>query len=985
MGNNISTKIYDMIMKDIIYNTKKIIPKNNEYYYIEKKWYNDFCDAVNKKQIEIDANQLLKNIQYSQDFERKTFSPISVYSINKKKYNTLPKEFNLNIQYREVEIFGRKKEKILDISKYQKIMKELFINLLTYFNCVNTLKCNDYKDYIKIVIINDKEKITKEKYIEIKNNNLNQVQMKIEEYLKKQSYKEYEIISNSVNLYLIIKNNQIEPFFANINKDGQYEIKKEDLRISNLYNSGINYIEYLNQKKKYNEKKININDLFGTMGISNIGNNNFMNCCFQVLSNFFPLTIYFLTDKYKNNINYDNPNSSNGNVTIAFAELIKILWTQKLKLSNFNNKECYYFDQNQINEKEKVSILIKLKNEIGNHNCIYLDNNFNQNAIEFLNYLIDTIHEDLNSACLKENTYNINFNYINYENNSQSLNDLYDEQYRIFKSLNDSIMINYFYAISLTTIKCYECKSNYYFFDQYNIITLPLNESPIKALENDLNIFHEKYSEKSKIKIPGKNNFYFCKCVIIPLDNSKEKKIIVCPIHKREYAQVILLNLIKRIGFILNVEIYDLVTAILSEDKNYFKFICTGYEYLYQVFKKPDNLVIYFIQLNNRSSLELRKEMRDNNNLLNYFLKPMNDTNNNLFSYGEVSTKTYISLTSNVESLNYVKLISMIKKENSFSIIQLPKIMSINRNESMKTTYLRICYLYSIKMGFENFEYLNNEKLYTKIEDLNQFLKNKNHIPFILFFEIESEKNLDIPLEEHKGFYIPIPYSMNSLINYGDRVSNLIKNDGNSNFYIFRRYRIIIIWLKNIKNILALKDSMKIENMKEINPYPEVNKNSIINKSEKKDKLELTDLLKYYTQYEKYDKQNIWFCEKCNQPKTALKRTLLYTLPEVLIFYFQRKTNEKYNNIKITFPFDNLNLRQFCVNENSKEKLFELISIIIYKEENKPNNYSVYCKNPILKKWFLFCDTECYPINNIEEEIKYEEIYAVIYQNKNIK
>ena len=52
----------------------------------------------------------------------------------------------------------------------------------------------------------------------------------------------------------------------------------------------------------------------------------------------------------------------------------------------------------------------------------------------------------------------------------------------------------------------------------------------------------------------------------------------------------------------------------------------------------------------------------------------------------------------------------------------------------------------------------------------------------------------------------------------------------------------------------------------------------------------------------------------------------------------------------------------------SKEKLFELISIIIYKEENKPNNYSVYCKKTNLKKWFLFCDTECYPINNIEEE-----------------
>ena len=981
MGNNINKNIYDMIMKDILYNVNKIVPKDNEYYYIDKKWYNDFCDAVNKKQIENDATQI-----QPPDLERKTFSPISEYSINKKKYNSLPKQFNLNIQYKEVEIFGGKKEKILDISKYQKIMKELFINLLTYFHCQNILKCNNYKDYIKIIIINDKEKNQKEKYIEIKNNNITQVIMKIEEYLKKKSYKEYEydIFSNSVNLFVIIKNIQIEPFLANFPKDEQFEIG--NIKTSYLINSMIDGSETLIQEKKYNEKKININNLFGTMGIPNIGNNSYMNCCFQVLSNFFPLTEYFLKDKYKNNINYDNPNSSNGNVTIAFAELIKILWTKKLKLSNFHNKECYYFDQNQINEKEKVSILIKLKNEIGNHNYLYLDNNFNQNAIEFFNYLIDTIHEDLNSALLFENTFSININYINNENNSQNLNDLYNDQVRIFKSLNDSIMINFFYATLFTTIKCYECKSNYYFFEPYNILTLPLNESPIKALENDISKFHENYSEKSKIKVPGKNNFYFCKCVIIPFNNSKEKKVIVYPIHKREYAQVVILNLIMRIGYIFNIDINDLVTAIISDDKNYFKFICTGYEYLYQIFKKPENLIIYFIQLNNRSPLELRKEMRDKNNLLDYFLRPMFDTNNNIFSYGEASTKTFKSLTSNIEGLNYVKLISIIKKDNCFKMIQLPKIMPTNRNDSMKSTYIRICNLYNIRMGFNNFETLNNEKLYTeKIENLNQFLKNKNNIPFILFYKIEYEKNLDIPLEEDKGFYIPIPYSMNSLTSYADKISSLIKNSRNSNNFILRRYRIIIIWLQNINNILALKNSMKIENMKEINPYPEVNKNSIINKSIKKDKLELTEILKFYTQYEKYDKENVWFCEKCNQPKTALKRTLLYTLPEVIIFHFQRKNNEKYNNIKITFPFDNLNLRQFCVNENSKEKLFELIGIIIYNEKKNSNNYSVFCKNPILKKWFLFCDTECYPIENIEQEIIYEEIYAVIYQNKNIK
>ena len=230
-----------MVIKDIIYNIKNNNHKNNDYYYIDKKWYNDFCDAINKKQIEIDANQLLKNIQYSQDFERKTFSPISVYSINKKKYNTLPKEFNLDIKYLEVEIFGGKKEKILDISKYQKIKGKLLTDLLTFFDCVHKLKCSDFKDYIKIVIIDDKEKNTKEKYIEIKNNDLSQVKIKIENYFNKISNKEYEIFSNPEYFYLIIKNTQICPFSTTATKEDQIEIKSSEQNINlNLQDYSIN-------------------------------------------------------------------------------------------------------------------------------------------------------------------------------------------------------------------------------------------------------------------------------------------------------------------------------------------------------------------------------------------------------------------------------------------------------------------------------------------------------------------------------------------------------------------------------------------------------------------------------------------------------------------------------------------------------------------------------------------------------------------------
>ena len=44
-------------------------------------------------------------------------------------------------------------------------------------------------------------------------------------------------------------------------------------------------------------------------------------------------------------------------------------------------------------------------------------------------------------------------------------------------------------------------------------------------------------------------------------------------------------------------------------------------------------------------------------------------------------------------------------------------------------------------------------------------------------------------------------------------------------------------------------------------------------------------------------------------------------------------------------------------------------------------HYNAFCKNPIKNKWYKFNDTVCFIINNIEKEIDYSNVYAVIYKN----
>ena len=84
---------------------------------------------------------------------------------------------------------------------------------------------------------------------------------------------------------------------------------------------------------------------------------------------------------------------SEGKIVLCYVGLIKMLWNQKLDLSTFNNKRCYYYDQ--IEDKEKLNIFTNLKKEIGKNNLLY-NNDIQRDASEFFLYLIDILHEDLN-------------------------------------------------------------------------------------------------------------------------------------------------------------------------------------------------------------------------------------------------------------------------------------------------------------------------------------------------------------------------------------------------------------------------------------------------------------------------------------------------------------------------------------------------------------------------------------------------------------
>ena len=132
----------------------------------------------------------------------------------------------------------------------------------------------------------------------------------------------------------------------------------------------------------------------GITGIKNMGNRCYLNTAIQCLSNCWELTNYFLREEYKKDINRTNPIGTQGKLCEAYYDIIKKLWF---------GKEKYYIPKEFIKKIKEI-------------NDIYSDN-IQQDTQEFLNFLINGFHDDLNKV--------INIPYNNNNENDDSKEDDY--------------------------------------------------------------------------------------------------------------------------------------------------------------------------------------------------------------------------------------------------------------------------------------------------------------------------------------------------------------------------------------------------------------------------------------------------------------------------------------------------------------------------------------------------------------------------------
>jgi len=182
----------------------------------------------------------------------------------------------------------------------------------------------------------------------------------------------------------------------------------------------------------------------GICGLRNLGNTCFMNSVIQCVNQSPFINEYFLKDKYKQDLNLDNPLGHKGEVANKWADLMKDLWCQKYK----------------------VVVPIDFKKVIGQFAPQFMGFQ-QQDSQELLSFLLDGVHEDLNRIVDKP--------YIpGIEAGDRDLREVAQEAWDNHKKRNSSVIVDNFHGQLKSRVECPECDRVSITFDPYSNISTPI-------------------------------------------------------------------------------------------------------------------------------------------------------------------------------------------------------------------------------------------------------------------------------------------------------------------------------------------------------------------------------------------------------------------------------------------------------------------------------------------------------------------------------
>ena len=351
-------------------------------------------------------------------------------------------------------------------------------------------------------------------------------------------------------------------------------------------------------RKEYYEKNKIEKEKFPVLGLTNLGNSCYMNSSLQCLfatkelSDFF---IYNFSEKY---INKKNILGSGGILTLGYINLL-------LNINNTTNNKYY--------SPELFKIILGLSST-------KFEGNEQEDAHEFISYLLDVFHEDMNRVMNKSNSEEKNIKYKNdMTEDEKSIID-----WNNFLRRNQSVLIDLFYGQLKSSVICPLCKFKSINFNSFLSLELSINQEKNYHL---INIeFIDYFSESPTI------NFN------IVLYNTENKIYFVR----------------KKISNLLNIDLLSFELAIIHKNK-----------------------IIHIFDLNDEINSEI-------NNIVAYRVNPEFFYSKKNGRYNEIINNENNNISENNENNNYMDNMNSINKKYRIDFQNLEFNINKRKNEIIK-------------------------------------------------------------------------------------------------------------------------------------------------------------------------------------------------------------------------------------------------------------------------------------------------------------
>ncbi|CAK9786673.1 hypothetical protein CC85DRAFT_288603 [Cutaneotrichosporon oleaginosum] len=187
----------------------------------------------------------------------------------------------------------------------------------------------------------------------------------------------------------------------------------------------------------------------GLTGLKNLGNTCYMNSTVQCLSATFPFARYFLNEIYKRDLNETSNLGTKGRMAKAFADLLMALWSEKWKFLS----------------------PITFRQSIISFNDLFAGNE-QHDSQEFLSFMLDGLHEDLNRVKHKPQIEMT-------PHREKALEELTpqeasDKEWALYRQRDDSIIVDLFQGQYRSRTTCLTCRKTSTVYDSFMWLTLDL-------------------------------------------------------------------------------------------------------------------------------------------------------------------------------------------------------------------------------------------------------------------------------------------------------------------------------------------------------------------------------------------------------------------------------------------------------------------------------------------------------------------------------